>query len=201
MITFFLIALTLALVPGPDNIYVLTQSIQRDKTAGLTITAGLCSGLLLHTVAAALGVSIFFHANPTAFSVLRLLGSLYLLYLAVTILKEAPVKAGGGKMEKKALGKLYLKGIVMNLTNPKILLFFLAFLPQFVHSDQNPFTQTLLLGTLFILATGLIFGSIALAAGAIKPLFRSVRFVRVMNFLTAAIFVILAVKLLSADLA
>jgi threonine/homoserine/homoserine lactone efflux protein len=131
LIAFFGIAVLLALTPGPDNLFVLMQSAIWGRKAGMFVVLGLCTGLLGHTAAVAVGLAAVFAASPVAFTVLKLAGAAYLAYLAWQILR-APVESEDGKRpEPMRPGALYRRGIVMNLTNPKVLLFFFAFLPQF----------------------------------------------------------------------
>ena len=127
---FFAAAILLALAPGPDNIFVLTQSALCGKGAGLVVTIGLCTGLIGHTAAVAFGVAAIFQASALAFTILKLVGAGYLLYLAWQILRTpaVTVATAGGRIPDT--GKLYRRGIIMNITNPKVSIFFPAFLSQ-----------------------------------------------------------------------
>ncbi|QWP77019.1 LysE family translocator [Lysobacter sp. K5869] len=199
---FFATALFLGVVPGPDNVFVLTQSALRGKRAGLWVVLGLCTGLLVHTGAVALGVAALFERSRLAFDLLKYAGAAYLLYLAWQSLR-APAMAVDGEAgaARAGAGKLYLRGIVMNLTNPKVSIFFLAFLPQFVDKQAGSVTlQMLALGATFIVATLLVFGALALSAGAVGQRFaRSARAQRWMNRAAAAVFAGLAAKLATAQ--
>ena len=199
--TFFLAAILLALAPGPDNIFVLTQSALQGKIAGLAVTLGLCTGLIVHTTAVAFGVAVIFRTSAVAFTVLKSLGACYLLYLAWKAFRAA---ATGIRAEKGAdlpMARLYRRGIIMNITNPKVSIFFLAFLPQFADPARGPLSvQLILLGGIFILATILVFGGIALLAGTLgERLNRSAKAHRIMNRVTGGIFVGLALRLLTAQ--
>ncbi len=198
---FFATALFLAVVPGPDNVFVLTQSALRGKRAGLWVVLGLCSGLLVHTGAVALGVAALFERSRLAFDLLKYAGAAYLLYLAWQSLRAPAMAVASGEGERSGAGRLYLRGIVMNLTNPKVSIFFLAFLPQFVDKQAGSVTlQMLALGATFILATALVFGALALSAGAVGQRFaRSARAQRWMSRAAAAVFAGLAAKLAAAQ--
>jgi len=200
---FFATALFLAVVPGPDNVFVLTQSALRGKRAGLWVVLGLCTGLLVHTGAVALGVAALFERSRLAFDLLKYAGAAYLLYLAWQSLRAPAMTVEGGDAAaaRSGAGKLYLRGIVMNVTNPKVSIFFLAFLPQFVDKQAGSVTaQMLALGATFILATALVFGALAFSAGAVGQRFaRSARAQRWMNRAAATVFAGLAAKLATAQ--
>ncbi len=201
LLLFFASSVLLALAPGPDNLFVMVQAAQRGKTAGLAVTLGLCTGLLVHTTAVAFGLAAVFAASALAFNLFKYLGAAYLLYLAWGAFTAGD--AGGG--EKRAVdlpfARLYRRGIIMNVTNPKVSIFFLAFLPQFADPKYGLLApQMVLLGGLFILATILIFGGISVLAGACGARFRqSARAGRILNWLAGSVFAGLAVKLALAE--
>lgn len=199
--TFFFAAVLLAFAPGPDNIFVLTQSALQGRRAGLIITLGLCTGLLVHTTAVAFGVAAVFQASAGAFTALKLIGAGYLLYLAWSAWRASARSIGTADRRETTLGKLYARGIVMNITNPKVSIFFLAFLPQFTDPARGSLAQQmLLLGAVFIVATLLVFGGIAVVAGSLGPwMARSQKVQRIMNRVAATIFVALALKLATAQ--
>jgi len=191
----------LALAPGPDNIFVLTQSSLYGKRSGLVVMLGLCTGLVVHSFAVALGVAVIFEQSALAFSALKLAGAGYLLYLAWQAFRASATKIQGKGNGEIRLLKLYGRGIIMNITNPKVSIFFLAFLPQFADPSRGPvWLQILILGGLFILSTLLVFGGIALLAGTIGQwVNRSGRAQKIMNRATGIIFVGLALKLATAE--
>ena len=197
LMTFFVASVLLALAPGPDNIFVLTQSALNGRTSGLLVTLGLCTGLIGHTTAVAFGVAAIFQASALAFNLLKFTGAGYLLFLAWHAFRARPAGIGSGRARTLSLGRLYRRGIIMNITNPKVSIFFLAFLPQFADPARGPLAvQLIFLGGLFIAATVLVFGGIALMAGtAGKWLMRSERAQVIMNRLAGTIFVGLALKL------
>jgi len=197
---YFIICILLALSPGPDNIFVLTQSVLYGKKSGILVILGLCTGLIFHTAAVALGVAIIFQTSAWAFNALKMLGVVYLLYLAWEAFraKSAPITA---EPDSRRGMKLYGRGIFMNITNPKVSIFFLAFLPQFANPASGSLTlQIFLLGFLFMIATILVFGIIALMAGTLGEwLNRSVRIQYWLNRTAGIVFVGLAVKLITLD--
>jgi len=197
LITFFAASALLALSPGPDNIFVLTQSALSGKLAGIVVTIGLCTGLIFHTLAVAFGVAVIFQASAIAFTILKICGAGYLLYLAWHAFRASSTQLPSGQNGGSDYLKLYRRGIIMNITNPKVSIFFLAFLPQFADPGRGSLTlQLISFGGIFIMATVLVFGSIALLAGAIRHwLYRSGKTQVVLNRIAGTIFVALAVNL------
>lgn len=205
---FFITSILLALAPGPDNIFVLTQSVLRGRTAGLLVTLGLCTGLLVHTTAGALGVAAIFQASALAFTALKFAGAAYLVYLAWlsfrSPVQEKPVEEQekpGVQQESLTAAQLYRRGIIMNITNPKVSIFFLAFLPQFADPARGSLTlQMLLLGVVFIVSTVLVFGGVALAAGSLGEwLGKSGRTQKIMNRVAGVVFIGLAIRLATVE--
>lgn len=201
LLSFFTVALLLGVAPGPDNIFVLTQSALRGRTAGIIVTLGLCTGLLVHTAAVALGVAAIFQASSTAFTLLKLSGAGYLVYLAWQAFRAKPGAIAMGQASALDGWQFYRRGIVMNVTNPKVSIFFLAFLPQF--ADPRLGSLPLQIGTLggvFMLATLLVFGSVALLAGSLgKWLEGSEQAQLIINRIAATVFVALAAKLVMTE--
>jgi len=191
------VALLIGISPGPDCIFVLTQSAIAGSRAGILVTLGLCTGIAIHSVAVAFGVAALFAASATAFKVLKVAGALYLLFLAYKAVREATGPMAFDRGHQLSRGQLYRRGIILNLTNPKIIVFFLALLPQFADPARGPIApQILLLGVCFVGTTILVFFSIALLAGRIGEVFRrSGRAQRALNLTAAAVFVGLATRL------
>lgn len=200
LVTYFIACIVLAIAPGPDNIFVLTQSALRGRKAGILVVLGLCSGLLVHTTAVSLGVAVIFQASELAFMLLKLAGAGYLIYLAWGAFRAGATEIEG---EKSTLthAQLFRRGIIMNITNPKVTIFFLAFLPQFSNPAWGPISiQMLILGAFFILASILVFGAIALAAGTLGDwLKRSGKAQKIMNRVAGIVFLALAAKLLLSE--
>ncbi len=196
--TFILASTLLSLAPGPDNIFVLTQSALYGRKPGIIITLGLCTGLIVHTSAVALGVAAIFMVSTVAFTILKLVGAAYLLYLAWQALRAsaAPLSSEAASVLPGQLA-LYRRGIVMNLTNPKVAIFFLAFLPQFTNPDTGNMTlQLFLLGIVFILVALVVFSAIACLAGLIADLFKhSAKAQVILSRISALVFASLAIRL------
>lgn len=201
LLAFFGIAVLLALAPGPDNLFVLMQSALWGRRAGLFVVLGLCTGLLGHTAAVAAGLAAMFAASPMAFTAMKLAGAAYLAYLAWQALRDPGTAAQSERPPALSRGALYRRGIIMNLTNPKVLLFFFAFLPQFVAPAHGPVgLQIVVLGAVFMLATLLVFGAIAFFSGAFGQLLqRSPTASRWLNRLAGMVFLGLAVRLATAS--
>ncbi len=201
IVTFVAASLLLSFSPGPDILFVLTQSATHGWRRGIVITAGLCSGLIVHTAAVALGVAIIFKQSEAAFTTLKLVGAAYLLYLAYGALRAGAtvVATQGGKAEP--YGKMFLRGVVMNVTNPKVALFFLAFLPQFTDAGQGSIeAQIVMLGALFMGSAFCAFSLTAILAGTVSErLLKSERAQMILNRIAGAVFVGLALKLALAE--
>ena len=221
LLAFFGVAVLLSLTPGPDNVFVLLQSAQRGWRAGMAVVLGLCAGLVVHTAAVALGFAAVFAASGLAFTVLKLCGATYLLWLAWQTLRSLPVMSASlpaattlpmadaeaaatpaaTSTTQGSLWHMVGRGMLMNLSNPKVLLFFLAFLPQFADPARGPVAlQLMVLGAVFMLATLLVFGAIACFSGAFGALLqRSARVQRLLAQVSALVFVGLAVRLATAS--
>ncbi len=176
-LAFFGTAILLALAPGPDNIFVLTQSAVYGARAGIVTTLGLASGLCIQTLAVALGVAVIFKTSPVAFLILKCFGCAYLLYLAWGAFRASATLAHTNESAPfPGLRTLYVRGIVMNITNPKVCLFFLAFLPQFCDPAKGRVgLQITFLGLLFIIATLIVFFCVAFLGGRLANWFNSSR--------------------------
>ena len=196
-LAFLAAALLLALAPGPDNLFVLMQSAANGRRAGLLVTLGLCTGLVGHTAAVSFGLAAVFAASAAAFTVLKVLGAAYLAWLAWGAWRAPAGASAAARRPPEAAGRLYARGVVMNLTNPKVVLFFLAFLPQFVEPRAGRVAlQLAWFGLLFIAATLLVFGAIAWFAGSLgERLRRSERAQRLLNRASAVVFAGLALRL------
>lgn len=170
LVSFVLATLTLSISPGPDNIFVLTQSIVNGKKYGLATVAGLMTGCIIHTTLVAFGVSEIINRNENLFFAIKLLGATYLLYLAYKVYQSNPeIAFSTENIEQKTPIQLFKTGFWMNVLNPKVTIFFLAFFPQFLFSKTiNTIIQFYVLGGLFIIVSFIIFSSIAILAGSIS---------------------------------
>lgn len=170
LISFALATSVLAISPGPDNIYVLVQSITNGKAYGLATVCGLITGCIVHTTLLAFGVSAIIKANEELFFGIKVLGAFYLLYLAYKVFKsDSQLDFDSETAPKKSLKALFVQGFFMNVLNPKVTIFFLAFFPGFLFSKtMSTIAQFYILGGIFMLVSFIIFSAIALLAGQIK---------------------------------
>lgn len=170
LISFVLATATLAISPGPDNIFVLTQSIVNGKKYGLATVVGLMTGCIIHTTLVAFGVSEVIKRNESLFFMIKLFGAGYLLFLAYKVYKsDAKIVFSTENVIHKTTAELFKTGFWMNVLNPKVTIFFLAFFPQFLFSKTlSTVLQFYILGGLFIITSFIIFSSIAILAGTIS---------------------------------
>jgi threonine/homoserine/homoserine lactone efflux protein len=192
------VALTIA--PGPDNIFVLTQGIARGRKPAIVTALGMCGGISIHTTAAAFGVSAVFYSSVVAFNAVKYAGAAYLLYLACKTLKErSTVKLL--KPDARSAAALFKRGFIMNVVNPKVAMFFLAFLPQFVSPGAGYFPlQMLLLGLIFMLQAVIIFCLIGYFSGGIGSfILARPKIAKYFDWLTAGVFASLGVRLALAE--
>lgn len=190
----------LALSPGPDNIYVLMQSIVNGRKYGIATVLGLMSGCLIHTSVVAFGASTILKENPTLFFIIKLFGALYLVYLACKVFKSsAAIELGNDTIPKKSLFQLFKQGFIMNVLNPKVTLFFLALFPGFLFSDtMSEVVQFYILGLLFMLVSFIIFSGIAILAGTISDTIKKnknvgiyMKWVQIIVFIGIAVYIVL----------
>jgi threonine/homoserine/homoserine lactone efflux protein len=188
-------ALVLLVVPGPAVLYIVAQSIEQGRVAGLVSMLGIQVGGLVHVAAAALGLSALLVQSAVAFSVVKYAGAAYLVYLGLRRLFGRERLEAGLERAPKPLGRLFRQGVVVNVLNPKTALFFFAFLPQFVDPDAGSVgLQIALLGLLFIGIAVVSDGAYAVAAGTAAHWVRgNPRFVSVERWVSGSIFVGLGV--------
>ena len=168
-IGFLSAALLITISPGPDNLMVLSVGVSRGRRQGMVFGIGCALGCLSHTVLAALGVSALIAASPAAFGALKIIGGAYLVWLGIGALRsrgEARVAQTG--LPDESLGRLFAKGLFANAINPKVVLFFLSFLPQFVAADRGDASwQTAQLGVLFTAQAVVLFSLLGYFSGAV----------------------------------
>ncbi len=170
LISFVLAVSLLAISPGPDNIFVLMQSVVHGKKYGISTIAGLMSGCLVHTTFVAFGVSTIIKENNTIFLVIKLLGAIYLCFLSYKVFNsDATITMTTQNIQKKTPFQLFKMGFMMNVLNPKVTIFFLALFPGFLFSNElSTVVQFYVLGGVFILVSFVIFSAIALLGGSIS---------------------------------
>jgi threonine/homoserine/homoserine lactone efflux protein len=198
---FFGAALALLVVPGPAVLYVVTQSIDQGRRAGLASTGGIFSGTLVHVALATVGLSALLASSVVAFDVVKYAGAAYLVVVGLRRLVGRERAEVSGAAGGRRLGQLYRQGIVVNVLNPKTALFFLAFLPQFVDPSRGAaWRQILVLGLLFACLGFLTDGTWALVAGTLGEWLRgNTRYLGIQRIVSGSVFVALgAVAALSA---
>jgi threonine/homoserine/homoserine lactone efflux protein len=190
LVAYLAAAVALILAPGPDTMYVLARGFQ-GPDAGVRSALGVATGVLGHTLAAALGVSALLKAAPTAFTLLKYAGAAYLLYLAAQALRTEefdPTTA-------TETGESFRRGVLVNALNPKVALFFLAFLPGFAGTGPDAPTRMAVLGVLYALVTAVYLSSVALASNRAGQLLARRRLSQGLQYVASAVMVVLAVTL------
>jgi threonine/homoserine/homoserine lactone efflux protein len=190
---FLLAALGLLLVPGPAVTYIVTRSAAHGRRAGFASVLGVEVGSLVHSMAAALGLSALLLASALAFQVVKYAGAAYLVYLGIRTLLSRDDEGVTAVSAEAKLGHFFAKGVLVNLLNPKTALFFYAFLPQFVDPGRGAVqTQIFLLGMLFVMLATCTDGLYSLLASSVgKLLFRSVRVRRARRYVSGGIYIAL----------
>lgn len=199
---FALASIVLAITPGPDMALFISRTVNFGKWHGFATVLGALTGIAVHTMLVAFGISLLIIAAPTAFMALKIAGALYLLWLAWGALRSGAglvVTRTGGK--PPALGASYLTGLGINLTNPKVALFFVTFLPQFVSpADPDASAKLVFLGVEFVVLSLPIVAGIVLGAHWLtSTLARSETAQRLLNWSFAAVFAAFAVTILTAE--
>lgn len=165
IISFLIASIALTISPGPDIIYVLVQSMSTNKKDGIAVSLGLVSGIIIHTSLVAFGVSAIIKASENLFFFIKIAGAAYLLFLAYKVWKSNENLNFSGKSNLSGFKKMFSRGFLMNVLNPKVTIFFLAFFPSFIwNPDENLIYQFYILGFLFMLQAILIFGIVAFLA-------------------------------------
>lgn len=202
LISFVFATMALAISPGPDNIYVVLQSIVHGKKYGIATVCGLISGCLVHTTIVAFGVSIITKENEWLFLSIKWLGALYLLFLAYKVFNSSGVISLDDEtsIPKKTLGQLFRQGFIMNVLNPKVSLFFLSFFPAFLFSQTlSSVIQFYVLGLLFMATSFIIFSGLALLSGQISAyLMQHKHTGLVLKWLQIVVFIAIALYLIFA---
>jgi threonine/homoserine/homoserine lactone efflux protein len=191
-------AVILGLTPGPDMTLFLSKTVAQSRAAGLAAFGGASTGLVIHSVLVAAGLSVVLAASATAFTVLKVVGAIYLAYLAYDALANGSTLSLEPGRPRERLGSVYLKGLFVNLLNPKIIVFFVTFLPQFVSpADPDAAKKLLFLGLAFAVVNVPVCVGLILSADRIAGyLKRSPRATRVVDWLFAGVLGAFAVRLI-----
>lgn len=197
IVSFLITAIVLTLMPGPDILFVIAQSISQHKRAGIMTALGLCTGLIVHISAAALGLSAIIYRSAAAFTLVKLAGAAYLLYLAWQSFRARNEAFFLQKQKPMELLSLYKKGIIMNLLNPKVSLFFLALLPQFVNETSgNIPLQMIFLGLIFIVQALGVFTIVSILAEKIGSLLKKhTTLSKNLNIVQSVLFTLIALQI------
>tara|TARA_R110002124_G_scaffold287089_1_gene470361 strand:+ start:141465 stop:142079 length:615 start_codon:yes stop_codon:yes gene_type:complete len=198
LLSFSLATLALALSPGPDNIYVLTQSLANGVKSGIATTAGLISGCIVHTTLLAFGISALITASEEIFYGIKVFGAIYLLYLAYKVYKSDAKVTYSESAPKKSNWELFKQGVFMNLVNPKVMIFFLAFFPAFLwNTSESLVLQFYILGITFMIVSFITFSSIAILAGSVSTLLlRNKGIGTILKWLQIVVFIGIAIFIL-----
>lgn len=199
ILSFITATALLAISPGPDNIYVLIQSITNGVKYGLATVFGLISGCIIHTTLVAFGVSAIIKKNENIFLALKIFGASYLVFLAYKVYKSSSqIDLASNNKLQRSTRQLFKQGFIMNVLNPKVSIFFLAFFPAFLFSQElGTVTQFFMLGFIFMAVSLVIFSLIALLAGQIshylkqnKNIGRVLKWLQIIVFIGIAIFIL-----------
>ena len=199
MYTFLIASIALTISPGPDILYVLTQSISNGKKYGIATAAGLVSGILVHTTLIALGISAVLKQSELIFTFIKILGACYLLWIAFQVYKApASITFSNENRPRKSIGSLFKQGFIMNVLNPKVTLFFLAFFPGFIDESLGNVTQQIyLLGFLFMLQAFLIFSLVSIIADKLTVFIRTnQKFALFLKWMQIVVFIGIAVLIM-----
>lgn len=195
-LTFLVAALMLNIAPGPDMLYVIGRSVGQGRKAGVVSALGIFAGCWVHILAAAVGIAALLRSSPLAFNIVRYAGAGYLLYLGVKmVLQSSQLEAQ--ELSRESLSKVFRQGVITNVLNPKVALFFLAFLPQFIDGAHGSVAmQIVLLGLIFNAGGTVVNLVVAYAGGTAGELLRrSPRVARIQKWFTGLVFIGLGARL------
>ena len=191
ILLFLISSLVLTLMPGPDILFVINQSLI-NKKSGLIISIGLCSGLVIHTLILVFGLSVYIESNKDLVLYLKYFGTLYLFYLAYDELRTKDKL-----VQKNTINGLFLRGLYMNLINPKVLFFFIAYFPNFLFSETISISlQFLILGSIFIAQALFIFFSVSVASNKLMKVLKIDTRSNMITYLKIFVFIIIGLLIL-----
>lgn len=196
---YFLIAsMLLTIAPGPDIMYLLAKSLADGARSGISLALGLTTGLIFHTTLVIIGVAAIIQQSPLAFAILKYAGAAYLLYLAWGAFHAQGNLKLNAVNKSGSYFKLYRRGVIMNVLNPKVLLFFLAFLPQFVDLNSDSVSlQIAFLGFIFGLQTLVIFALVAICAGKVRDYILNIKnFNKIMGYIQGIVLLLISLALI-----
>ncbi len=203
LITFLTASILLTFMPGPDIIYVIMQSITNGKKYGIVTAFGLVSGVLVHTTFIAFGIAAIINNSETLFFIIKLFGALYLFYLAFIIYRNSSsINLEENQVSKKSFFLLYKKGFIMNVLNPKVAIFFLAFFPGFIIESQGKIIfQIYLLGLLFMIQAFVVFTLVSVTSAYLTSFLREnkhfeifLKWFQIIIFIAIGVFILFSEK-------
>ncbi len=196
LLLFMTATIILNITPGPDMLYVIARSVGQGRAAGIASSLGIAAGCFVHILAVTFGLASLMMAVPAAYEIIKYAGAAYLIYLGIRILITRQTKNAETPIEEASLRKIFLQGVITNVLNPKVALFFLAFLPQFVNREANVAAQIIFLGVLFNTSGTLVNVMVALAASYTGVQFKTrIGNSSVFRWLTGGVFIGLGVRL------
>ena len=195
-------AIILIIIPGPDLIFTVTQGMANGKKTAIITALGLSLGNIVHTFAAAIGLSLIIKTSPLVFVVFKTLGTIYLFYIAFQAIKHRKEMIDLNSQNTNHTKGLFLRGLLMNILNPKVAIFFLTFLPQFINYENGYVPiQMCILGLIFIILTAIIFSLLGYFSGVFRErLLKHQRFNEYMNITAAIIFIVLGLMLITTKI-
>lgn len=197
LLLFLISSMALTLFPGPDILFVISTSLAQGWKRGFLVSLGLCSGLIVHTALVVLGLGTFLEQFPETVRTIELLGASYLLFIALQLWKS-PVQNLNSKSERQGSNRLFFTGFIMNLTNPKVSLFFISFFPGFLFSEVLTYNQQfLILGGIFFIQALLVFTSSAIFVGSLGQRVQNFGKQSVWNKIQSAVLIVIAVLLIN----
>ena len=197
LLIFCITVLPLVATPGPDIIYIMTRGIAQGRGAALLSTAGICAGYVVHTGLAVLGLTALLYASHTLFNIVRYAGAAYLVYLGIVFIRSKSRIELGGDRRRMSGGRMFFRGMTTSILNPKGILLFLAYFPQFVtQATGSVAPQLFMIGALFTMMCGAVYGTYGFFAGAIgERLSARPRFADAMKWLSGSVLIGLGLRM------
>lgn len=205
LITFLVSAILLIISPGIDTVFVLNKTISQGKRSGIYATLGICSGILVHTLFAAMGLSLIISQSAIAFSIIKYAGAIYLIYLGISQLRHNNKFSLSNQLQEKGTQekdyKSFISGTLTNVLNPKVAIFFVAFFPQFITPQSNSIPQILLLGTIYSVSCAIWLSSLVILVSLFSSKLINSRFFNLWaDRIAGATYIFLGIKLAFANM-
>ena len=195
---FCISAIVLSVTPGPDTFYILGRTISQGSNSGIASVLGISTGVLVHTIAAAIGLSTILATSALIFRVIKFIGAAYLIYLGITLILASKDTGALNRNNLSSSGfwKIYSQGVITNVLNPKVALFFLSFLPQFIDPDHGSVTSFVFLGIIYVFTCTVWYLIFAVFSSAMAKAFqKNTVLIRTMNKISGGIFIGLGLSL------